>query len=347
MKTLRIVFLWLAFCSPSFAQVGQIPTYIQPAGGASLACSYTPVTTGTQSSLYTGATPSASGGTPSYTFSETGSLPTGLAINSSTGVISGTPSVSGSFTSIQVKVTDSVSNTANCGSAFTLVISPSGASGWCSLIPQSGLVNCWPMDTANTTVVAGSGTATDVIGGKNATLSNMSPLNGSGPSANLNNAIVCNGTSSRGDTSLAGMPTAAFSVVMWVNTSSAANGRAMANDHTDNDNKGFQAIVGAQALLWLGNGTSASNASAGAISSATWTMASWTYDATNIKGYKNATLNATIPFTGPVAASAGAVPISFCVNPAYNGDWYPGMIAGVAIYNRALTSGELTTINGL
>lgn len=100
------------FCSPKAVSSG------------SLACSYTPVTTGTQGTAYTGATPSASGGTPGYTYSETGTLPGGLTISSSTGVISGTPTANGSFPSIQVVVTDSLSNTANCGSSFTLVISP-------------------------------------------------------------------------------------------------------------------------------------------------------------------------------------------------------------------------------
>ena len=55
-----------------------------------LACSYTPVTSATYNVAYTGATPSASGGTPAYVFSNTGSLPPGFTINTSTGVISGT-----------------------------------------------------------------------------------------------------------------------------------------------------------------------------------------------------------------------------------------------------------------
>lgn len=216
-----------------------------------------------------------------------------------------------------------------------------GVSGWCGLIPQSGLVNCWPYDTAHTT----SGTATDVIGGKNSTQTNVT-LNGSGPSTNLNNAAIFNGTSSRGDTALANLPSPNFSVVMWINTSSAASGRSMANDHTDNDNKGFQIITNTGSpLMWLGNNTSAGNAGIGAVTSATWTMASWTYDGTNIKGYNNTSLITTIPFTGPVVS--GTNNISFGVNPAYNGDWYPGMLAGVAIYNRMLTSGEIATINGL
>src|SRR6201985_2880494 len=125
MKKLVLAFLLLWPLTAS-AQVGlPFPGPGRAALSSSLSCSYTPVTTGTQGTAYTGATPSASNGTPSYTFSETGTLPTGVSISSSTGIISGTPSVSGSFGPIQVSVTDSASHTANCGSAFTLVISPS------------------------------------------------------------------------------------------------------------------------------------------------------------------------------------------------------------------------------
>lgn len=72
---------------------------------------------------------------------------------------------------------------------------------------------------------------------------------------------------------------------------------------------------------------------------------SWTYDGTSVKGYKNTMGGSSVAFTGPLAA--GTNNISFCVNPAYNGDWYNGMIAGVAIYNRTLSSSEIATINGL
>jgi hypothetical protein len=128
MKLILRLSVLLALVAPAAAQLSLtgVGGGSQGSGGAALACSYTPVTTGTQSAAYTGGTPSASGGTPTYTFSETGALPTGITINTTTGVLSGTPSVSGTFAGIQVKVTDSLTTVSNCGSSFTLTIAASG-----------------------------------------------------------------------------------------------------------------------------------------------------------------------------------------------------------------------------
>jgi hypothetical protein len=223
----------------------------------------------------------------------------------------------------------------------SIVSGGGGVTGWCSLIPQGGLVNCWPFDSTYTT----TSTATDPIGGKNATLTNVT-LNGSGPSTNLNNAAVCNGTSSHGDTALSNLPTTAFSLVVWVNRAGAIGNRIMADDHTDSDFKGFQVRDnGGTVFLDTGNGTTTTATDSNAITTNTWTMLTWTYSGTTVTPYTNTTAGTAGSFTGPIAAPTNNT--SFCFNPAYSGDFYAGKLAGVAIYNRPLTSGEVATINGL
>jgi hypothetical protein len=83
-------------------------------------------TVGTAVSLQITATDSASGQT--LTYSATG-LPTGLSINSSSGLISGTPSAAGSY-SVSVTATDTTG--ASGSASFTWTISSSGGGGTCT-----------------------------------------------------------------------------------------------------------------------------------------------------------------------------------------------------------------------
>ena len=83
--------------------------------------------TGQVSQAYSG-TLTAGGGTGSgYTWSVTsGSLPTGLSLAPSTGVVSGTPSAAGT-SSVTVQVTDSGSNTATQVLPMTIITGPVGS----------------------------------------------------------------------------------------------------------------------------------------------------------------------------------------------------------------------------
>jgi hypothetical protein len=90
--------------------------------GNLLGISGSPVLTATEGVAYAGFTVIASGGTPAYTYSvASGSLPSGITLNSSSGVVSGTPTTAGSYAGIVIRVTDAVAATANLAS-FTITV---------------------------------------------------------------------------------------------------------------------------------------------------------------------------------------------------------------------------------
>ena len=135
---LKVLALLLALLDSASAQVPMTGAGLATTvASVSLSCSYAPVTTATQNVAYTGATPSASGGTPGYTYSETGSLPPGFSLNTGTGVISGTDTGTGTYPGIQLIVTDSASNTANCGSSFTITVSTAACSEYTTFIART------------------------------------------------------------------------------------------------------------------------------------------------------------------------------------------------------------------
>ena len=99
--------------------------------GPALTCAATG-TTGEVGASFTSTPPTVSGGTAPYTFSVVGTLPGGLTLNTSTGVVTGTPTATGSF-NLQVTDSNGVSTTTSCpytiGAGPALTCAATGTTG--------------------------------------------------------------------------------------------------------------------------------------------------------------------------------------------------------------------------
>ncbi|GHA15233.1 hypothetical protein GCM10007989_07490 [Devosia pacifica] len=81
----------------------------------------TPVTTATEDAAYDGFTVEATGGTAPYAYALVGDWPAGLAVNSSTGAVTGTPTEAGTFEDLSVSATDDDEEVGQL-TPFTLVV---------------------------------------------------------------------------------------------------------------------------------------------------------------------------------------------------------------------------------
>lgn len=101
---------------------GSIPDLARNGGGVlGAVISGTPVLTATKDAAYAGFTVEATGGKTPYTYALVGTWPAGIAINSGSGAVTGTPTAAGTFAGLSVKVTDADSKVDQLPT-FTLVV---------------------------------------------------------------------------------------------------------------------------------------------------------------------------------------------------------------------------------
>ena len=108
-------------------QVVHAPVAVQYSPGHSRPVPVAAVLKGGTPGVAYSETISAQGGTPSYTYAVTsGAVPTGTSLNTSSGVISGTPSATATFT-FTITVTDSLGYTGS--QAFSITIAAVAGGG--------------------------------------------------------------------------------------------------------------------------------------------------------------------------------------------------------------------------
>jgi len=203
---------------------------------------------------------------------------------------------------------------------------------------QNGLIGWWTFDDGFARDYSGRGND-----GKLGGSTNPIPVAGIVPGIGApGGALIFDGANSHVDTSLNPSGFTTFSISLWVyHNSAVGNQRAVANDHTDSDNNGFEVITGALFQFAYGNGTTFGGGNTGvAFATNQWDHILCTFDfATGSNMYKNGVNVAT---NGAIAGSmtAGSNGISFGFNPNYLGDFFNGRIDDVRIYNRSLSASE-------
>jgi hypothetical protein len=146
-----------------------------------------------------------------------------------------------------------------------------------------------------------------------------------------------------------------ISVSAWVAPKSnnfaatgSPNPRFVANSHSDGDNLGFQIFFNAGAEQFtfdIGNGTTYGRAYAAtaSVNAGVWTHIVGTYDGSTVRVYTNGVIGSTTgSLTGSLGNSTHNVTIGY--NPGTTTDFVSGSVSAVAIYNRALTQSEVTSL---
>lgn len=202
----------------------------------------------------------------------------------------------------------------------------------------------WQLDET-----AGSSTAADSSGNsRNATATGMAFGNSNQAIPGNNSASLLASNSPAILSSYNPSFASGLTVEAWVNLNFQSQGsnnpRLVTNSHTDTDHNGFQLMVtnSNQAQFWVGNGTTAANATGGTVPAYGWTHLVGTYDGSNVRVYVNGVQVGFNPLTGTVpAGSASGIGLGY--NPAYNGDYLSGLLAECSVYSGAISAATVLT----
>ena len=140
----------------------------------------------------------------------------------------------------------------------------------------------------------------------------------------------------------------ACTVEGWVNLlgrhQGTANPRLLANSHTDgtNDNSGFELFISSvtTAQVAFGNSTANSTLSAAGSFGTGWQYLAGTWDGSVTTLYVNGAIAATGTLTGALAPGITGY-TSLGYNAVYGHDWVNGLLAHLAVYDKALTAAQI------
>jgi hypothetical protein len=258
-------------------------------------------------------------------------LPSGVTINTATGVISGTVGFNAAATNaVQVTVTDGNGGTATA--AFNWTIADSAPP------PVAGLVAAYGFDE-------GAGTTTADVSGN----ANTATISGAAwtTAGRFGGALSFDGVNdwvTVPDRSALDL-TIGMTLEAWVNPSALSGWRAalmkeapggMSYALYAHDNVPRPAVT-------VSVGVDQSAAGTAALSLNTWSHLAATYDGTTLRLFVNGVQVGSNALTGNLTTSTGVLRIG---GDAVWGEFYSGLIDEVKIYNRALSTSEIATDMG-
>jgi len=243
---------------------------------------------------------------------------------------------------------DALTPSGQAAPAPTPLLSPSATTSSCTSVHSALAAKAAALYLLNDT----STSVRDYSGhGNNATIHNAGSYNQTpGPIAGCpgNGALLLNGSSTylSAPSSLSqGATGTGLTVVAWFKLSSLPtdNPRLVANDHTDASSNGFQLEInagGSSGFFDLGGASGVGTASwSQQLTVGTWYLYVGTYNGSTVTAYLNGHQVGTGTTSGKI--TPGAYGVNIGDDPAYNGDFFPGNMADVAIVPTALSASQI------